>query len=95
MNAVNVADTDAPSRRGRWSGPYCPLRPRRLALEIAALAVAETLLLRVYGSYDSSFHWAAHFLVAIIATALWLATYLLVTSRPAPGQVLTVLPVHL
>jgi len=64
-------------------------------VEIAALVVAEALLLRVYGGYDSSFHWAAHFLVGVIATAAWLAVYLLVTSRPAPGQVLTVLPFHL
>jgi len=84
-----------PTTSHRWSGPYGPLRPRRLAVEIAALVVAEALLLRVYGSYDSSFHWAAHFLVAVIATSLWLATYLLVTSRPAPGQVLMVLPFHL
>ena len=72
-----------------------PLRPRRLALETAALVAVEALLLRVYGGYDSSFHWAAHFLVGVIDTAAWLAIYLLVTSRPAPGQVLTVLPFHL
>jgi len=57
--------------------------------------MAEALLLPVYGGYDSSFHWAAHFLVGVIATMAWLAVYMLVTSRPAPGQVLTVLPFHL
>ena len=64
-------------------------------MEITALVIAEALLLRIYGGYDSSFHWAAHFLVALIATVAWLTSYLLVTSRPAPGQVLTVLPFHL
>ena len=95
MSTTDLRQTRHPNHGHRWSGPYGPLRPRRLALEIAALVVAEALLLRVYGSYDSSFHWAAHFLVAVIATAAWLAIYLLVTSRPAPGQVLTVLPFHL
>ena len=64
-------------------------------MEITALIIAEALLLRIYGGYDSSFHWAAHFLVALIATVAWLTSYLLVASRPAPGQVLTVLPFHL
>lgn len=57
--------------------------------------LAEAGLLRVYGAYDSSFHWAAHFLVAVIVTMVWLASYLLLTARPARGQVLLVLPVHL
>lgn len=93
MSSTSVRERGTTTHR--WSGPYGPLRPRRLSLEIAVLVVAEALLLRVYGSYDSSFHWAAHFLVAVIATSGWLATSLLVTSRPAPGQVLTVLPFHL
>lgn len=83
------------SRRRGWSGPYGPLRPSRLLAEVAVLVVAETLLLRVYGSYDSSFHWAAHFLVGLIAAVAWLAAVLLVTARPARGQVLMVLPFHL
>jgi len=95
VSAADVRETRLPTHGHRWSGPYGPLRPRRLVLEIAALVVAEALLLRVYGGYDSSFHWAAHFLVGVIATAAWLAVYLLVTSRPAPGQVLLVLPFHL
>lgn len=95
MSTTDVRQTRATTHRHRWSSPYGPLRPRRLFAELAALVVAEALLLRVYGGYDSSFHWAAHFLVAVIATAGWLATYLLVTSRPAAGQVLTVLPFHL
>ncbi len=82
-------------QRPSWSGPYGPLRPGRLLAELGVLAVAEALLLRVYGSYDSSFHWAAHFLVGLIAAVAWLATVLLITARPARGQVLMVLPFHL
>lgn len=95
MSTTDCRQTRYPTRGHRWSGPYGPLRPRRLALETAAPVAVEALLLRVDVSYDSSFHWAAHFLVAVIAAAAWLAIYLLVTSRPAPGQVLTVLPFHL
>ena len=81
--------------QSHWAGPYGPLWPRRLLGEVAVLVVAEALLLRVYGSYDSSFHWAAHFLVGLIAATAWLGCYLLLTSRPAQGQVLMVLPFHL
>ena len=95
-----TATTPAASHRGprhahRWGGPYGPLRPRRLLTELGVLVVAEALLLQVYGSYDSSFHWAAHFLVGLIAAVGWLAVVLLITARPAPGQVLMVLPFHL
>ncbi len=77
-----------------WKATYRPLRPASLLGQAAVLLVAETGLLRVYGDYDSSFHWAAHFLVAVLVTVAWLATYLLLTSRPARAQVLLVLPVH-
>ncbi len=82
-------------RRPGWSGPYGVLRPSRLLAELGVLVGAEALLLRVYGSYDSSFHWAAHFLVGLIAAVGWLAVVLLITARPARGQVLMVLPFHL
>lgn len=82
-------------RGHRWSGPYGPLRPGRLLAELGVVVGAEALLLRVYGSYDSSFHWGAHFLVGLLAAVAWLAAVLLVTARPAGGQVLMVLPFHL
>jgi type IV secretory pathway TrbD component len=78
-----------------WEATYRPLRPATLLGQALVLLFAEAGLLRVYGAYDSSFHWAAHFLVAVIVTMAWLATYLLLTARPARGQVLLVLPVHL
>lgn len=78
-----------------WKATYRPLRPVTLLVQALVLLLAESGLIRVYGAYDSSFHWAAHFLVAVIVTMAWLATYLLLTSRPARGQVLLVLPVHL
>ncbi len=77
-----------------WKATYRPLRPVSLVVQALLLLVAEVGLIRVYGSYDSSFHWGAHFLVAVIVTTAWLAAYLLLTSRPARGQVLLVLPVH-
>ena len=94
-SAADLQTDQQHTRRHRWSGPYGPLRPSRLLAEVAVLVVAETLLLRVYGSYDSSFHWAAHFLVGLIAAVAWLAAVLLITARPARGQVLMVLPFHL
>ncbi len=94
-SAVPSATSGLGRGQSHWAGPYGPLWPRRLLGEVAVLVVAEALLLRVYGSYDSSFHWAAHFLVGLIAATAWLGCYLLLTSRPAQGQVLMVLPFHL
>ena len=96
MSATTAAAASPPAAHAhRWAGPYGPLRPGRLLAELGVLVVAEALLLRVYGSYDSSFHWAAHFLVGLIAAVGWLAAVLLITARPARGQILMVLPFHL
>lgn len=46
-------------------------------------------------AFDSAFHWGAHFLVAVALSAVVLCTYLLVAGRPAPGQLLTILGLHL
>ena len=78
-----------------WAVPYRALRPWSLVTQVAVLAVAEVLLFLSYSGHDSRFHWAAHFLVALIATTAWLSVYLLVAARPAPLQVGTVLVFHL
>lgn len=77
-----------------WAVPYRALRPWSLAAQVVVLAVAEVLLFTSYSGHDSRFHWAAHFLVGLIATTAWLAVYLLVAARPAPLQVGTVLVFH-
>ena len=78
-----------------WSAPYRPLGARTLVLQLLVLLVAEVLLFRSYGSFDSSFHWAAHFLVGVIAASVFLAVYLLVGAKPARGQLLVLLAFHL
>lgn len=74
---------------------YAPLRRRTLLLQLAVLVIAEVGLFRVYGSFDSRFHWGAHFLVAVIATSAWLSVLLLLKAAPARGQLILVLLVHL
>ena len=81
-------------RRGAGTA-YAPLGRRTLSLQLVVLVVAEVGLFGVYGSYDSRFHWGAHFLVGLIATAVWLSAVLLVKAAPARGQLLLVLVVHL
>jgi pimeloyl-ACP methyl ester carboxylesterase len=78
-----------------WSAPYRPLGARTLGLQLLVLVVAEVGLFRSYGSFDSSFHWAAHFLVGVIAAAAFLSGYLLVGAKPARGQLLVLLAFHL
>lgn len=77
-----------------WAVPYRALRPASLAAQVVVLAVAEVLLFMSYSGHDSRFHWAAHFLVGLIATMAWLTVYLLVAARPAPMQIGTVLVFH-
>ena len=78
-----------------WASAYRPLRPTSLLAQAAVLVLAEIVLFRAYGAFDSAFHWGAHFLVAVVLSALVLASYLLVAGRPAPGQLLTVAGLHL
>lgn len=84
----------APPAR-RWAVPYRPLRPASLLAQLAVLAAAEVVLFASYAGHDSRFHWAAHFLVGLIAAAAWLSAYLLIAGRPSPGQILAVLWFHL
>jgi pimeloyl-ACP methyl ester carboxylesterase len=79
----------------QWRAPYRPLRPATLGWQLLVVVLAEVLLFRSYGSFDSSFHWAAHFLVGLTAAALFLTAYLLVAAKAARGQLLVVLAFHL
>lgn len=74
---------------------YAPLRRRTLTVQLIVLVMSEVALFRVYGGYDSRFHWGAHFLVGLLTAALWLSVVLLVKGAPARGQLLTVLLFHL
>lgn len=81
--------------RPRWAVPYRPLRPRSLLVQLVVLAGAEVGLFASYAGHDARFHWATHFLVGLIAAAVVLSVYLLVAARPAPGQLMVVLVLHL
>jgi len=90
-----VPERAGTSRRGAWHEPYRPLRPRGLLAQLAVLVVAEVALFRSYGTFDSSFHWAAHFLVGVIGASVFLSAWLLVASAPARFQVVVLLLFHL
>lgn len=85
----------AQARPKAWRKAYRPLRRRSLLLQLGGLLLAEGVLFQVYGQFDSRFHWAAHFLVGVIAAVAWLSAYLLVTSTPARGQIIVALGFHL
>lgn len=74
---------------------YAPLRPRRLLWQLVVVGAAEVLLFAAYSAQDAPFHWATHFLVGLVATALWLSAVLLATARPARLQLLPLLGFHL
>lgn len=79
----------------RWPRSYRPLRPTTLLAQLAFLVVAELGLYASYAAHDARFHWATHFLVGLLATALWQSVYLLVAARPARGQLATIVSFHL
>ena len=79
----------------QWPRAYRPLRPVTLLTQLVVLVVAELGLYASYASHDARFHWATHFLVALLLTAVWQAVHLLVAARPARGQLLTILVFHL
>lgn len=64
-------------------------------MQAVGLIAAEVVLYRTYTGHDASFHWSTHFLVAVIATVAWNATYLRVRARPAQVQLFAVLGFHL
>ena len=79
----------------RWPLAYRPLRPVTLLAQLVLLVVAEIGLYASYASHDARFHWATHFLVGLLLTALWQSLHLLVAARPARGQLATILVFHL
>jgi len=64
-------------------------------VQLLFLVAAEVALYQSYSVHDARFHWATHFLVALIATALWQGIHLLVMGRPAPGQLVSIVVFHL
>ena len=74
---------------------YRPLRPVSLAVQLLVLLLAEVALFASYRAHEAKFHWATHFLVGLTAAALFLLVRLLVTGRPGPLPLLTVLAFHL
>jgi pimeloyl-ACP methyl ester carboxylesterase len=59
------------------------------------LAAAELALYSSYAAHDARFHWATHFLVGLLVTALWQSVHLLVAARPARAQLATIVVFHL
>ncbi len=78
-----------------WPRPYRPLRPVSLVLQLVFLVVAEVILYSSYAAHDARFHWATHFLVGLIAAAVWQAVHLLVAARPSRGQLASIVAFHL
>ena len=79
-----------------WAKAYRPLHPTSLIVQFLILTVAEFGLFATYGAHDARFHWATHFLVAVIVSALVLSTGLLLTGMPRPRLLLlVVLGLHL
>jgi pimeloyl-ACP methyl ester carboxylesterase len=95
MSTIAPAGSTVPTAPGRWPCAYRPLRPLTLLAQLVLLVVAEIGLYASYASHDARFHWATHFLVALLLTALWQSVHLLVAARPARGQLLTILVLHL
>lgn len=95
MSTGGVLPERVPTRRAAWHQPYRPLSRWGLLAQIAVLAAAEVVLFHSYGTFDSSFHWAAHFLVGMITASMFLSGWLLVASAPARGQIIILLPFHL
>ncbi len=78
-----------------WPRAYRPLRPPTLLAQLAFLVVVELVLFASYAVHDARFHWATHFLVGLLVTALWQSAVLLVAARPARAQLATLVVFHL
>jgi hypothetical protein len=74
---------------------YGPLRPRGLWWQLVAVALGEALVLTAYRFTDSLFHWSTHLLVGLTAAAVYNLLVLSIRSRPAPGQLVSILAAHL
>ncbi|MFC3689229.1 alpha/beta fold hydrolase [Aquipuribacter hungaricus] len=95
MSTAAPTASTAPTVRRGWPRAYRPLRPLTLLVQLGVLVVAEVGLYASYAAHDARFHWATHFLVALLLTAVWQAVHLLVAARPARGQLLTIVVFHL
>jgi len=95
MITLTPAGSAVPVAPRRWPRAYRPLRPLTLLIQLVLLIPAEIGLYASYAAHDARFHWATHFLVALLLTALWQSVHLLVAARPARGQLLTILVLHL
>lgn len=74
---------------------YGPLQPRRLRWQLFALVLGEALILTAYALTDALFHWSTHFLVGLTAAAVYNLLVLTIRGKPAPGQLASVLVLHL
>lgn len=84
------------TRRASWATTYRALHPRSLAIQLTILVIAEVLVFQTYSVHDARFHWATHFLVALIAAAVVSLVVLEVRGAPGPRfLLLLVLALHL
>lgn len=75
---------------------YRALSPRSLVIQLVLLLVAEILLFLTYSAHDARFHWATHFLVAVIVAFMVMAVYLRLRNAPGPRfLLLLILGLHL
>ena len=72
-----------------------PLRAGSLRWQLVALVLGEALILTSYALTDALFHWSTHFLVGLTAAAVYNLLVLTIRGTPAPGQLATVLVLHL
>ncbi|MGI8535795.1 MAG: hypothetical protein ACR2K2_04695 [Mycobacteriales bacterium] len=78
-----------------WPRAYRPLRPVTLLVRLVLLVAVELVLYASYAAHDARFHWATHFLVGLIAAALWQSVHLLLAARPGRRQLATIVVFHL
>jgi hypothetical protein len=72
------------------------LHPRSLLAQLTILVTAEVLLFYTYSVHDARFHWATHFLVALIVAAAVMIVHLTVRGAPGPRfPLILVLGLHL
>lgn len=84
------------SARPSWTATYRALHPRSLTIQLVVLVLAEVLLFRTYSVHDARFHWATHFLVAVIVAAIVMIVLLALRKAPGPRfPLLLVLGLHL
>lgn len=84
------------AKSAAWKTRYRGLHPRSLTIQLIILVGAEVLLFHTYSVHDARFHWATHFLVAVVVAALVMIVLLSVRGAPGPRfPLLLVLGLHL